>query len=213
MERGVQTIIISGFAEFSYAQKAVSDGIIGYCLKPLEYDEIRRYLRRAVQRLNQSEQQPDYDGLLEGLQDGKEEELLAAFSSFGLNAAAYYAAFSVGREPYPVQIRQDVVLRLPCHLELAAPRNGRRGIQLLLETDVREASLSLTGEGFEPEWFRMIAVPVEYNMGDGVEQGGAMVLERRPEKNRTTPPAWRLFGYTTACSRSRMGSFRRSMEK
>lgn len=71
---------------------------------------------------------------------------------------------------------------LPCHLELAVPRNGRRGIQLLLETDVREVSLSLSGEGFEPEWFRMIAVPVEYNTGDGVEQGGAMVLEKRPEK-------------------------------
>ncbi len=115
MERNIQTIIISGFAEFSYAQKAISYGIIGYCLKPLEYDEIRRYLRRAVQRLNQSEQQSDYDGLLEALQDGKEEELLGALSSFGLNAAAYYAAFSVGREPYPVQSRQDVVLRMGYH--------------------------------------------------------------------------------------------------
>ena len=87
---------------------------------------------------------------------------------------------------------------LPCHLELAAPRNGRRGIQLLLETDVREVSLSLSGEGFEPEWFRMIAVPVEYNTGDGVEQGGAMCWKSDRRKNRTTPPAWRLFGCTTA---------------
>ncbi len=71
---------------------------------------------------------------------------------------------------------------LPRHLELAAPRNGRRGIQLLLKTDAREAALSLTGEGFEPEWFRLVAVPVEYNTGDGVEQGGAMVLEKQPKQ-------------------------------
>ena len=115
MGRNVQTIIISGFAEFSYAQKAINYGAIGYCLKPLEYDEIKRYLRRAVQRLSQNDEQPDYDGLLEGLQDGEEEELTAAFSSFGLNADAYYAAVSVGREPYPVQSKQDIVLRLGYH--------------------------------------------------------------------------------------------------
>ncbi len=115
MENRVQTIIISGFAEFSYAQKAIGYGAIGYCLKPLEYDEVKRYLRRAVQRLNRTEQQPDYDGLLEGLQDGNEEELLSAFSSFGLNAVSYYAAVSVGKEPYPVQSKQDIVLRLGYH--------------------------------------------------------------------------------------------------
>lgn len=71
---------------------------------------------------------------------------------------------------------------LPSRLELSMPRNGRPGIQLLLQTDAKEVSLSLSGEGFSPEWFRMLSVPVEYNTGDGTEQGGAMVLEKRPER-------------------------------
>lgn len=33
-----QVIIVSGYAEFSYAQKAIQYGVLGYCLKPVEYD-------------------------------------------------------------------------------------------------------------------------------------------------------------------------------
>lgn len=33
-----QVIIVSGYAEFSYAQKAIQYGVPGYCLKPVEYD-------------------------------------------------------------------------------------------------------------------------------------------------------------------------------
>ena len=54
MNRGIQTIIISGFAEFSYAQKALSYGALAYCLKPLEYDELKRHLQRAVHRLREA---------------------------------------------------------------------------------------------------------------------------------------------------------------
>ncbi len=71
---------------------------------------------------------------------------------------------------------------LPVSLRLATALNGRPGLQLLLRTQVPEAALSLSGEGFRPEWFQMLPVPVEYNTGDGTEQGGAMVLEERPER-------------------------------
>lgn len=60
------------------------------------------------------------------------------------------------------------------------PRNGRPGVQLLLETDAGQLDASLESDAFVPEFFCMKAVPVEYNTGDGSEQGGAMVLERRP---------------------------------
>ncbi|HIW74826.1 MAG TPA: DUF4091 domain-containing protein [Firmicutes bacterium] len=69
---------------------------------------------------------------------------------------------------------------LPGSLRLPTARNGRPGIQLLLRTAAPEAVLTLSGEGFRPEWFQMLPVPVEYNTGDGTEQGGAMVLEDRP---------------------------------
>ncbi len=69
---------------------------------------------------------------------------------------------------------------LPQSLHIAMPRNGRPGIQLLLKTDASCVTASLSGAGFCAEWFSMRAVPVEYNTGDGQQQGGAMVLEQRP---------------------------------
>lgn len=112
MERNIQTIIISGFAEFSYAQKAISYGALGYCLKPLEYDELKRYLLHAVRNLKQADNLPDYDDLLDALQNSDGAELDAALSSFGFDSDAYYAAVSVGKAAYPLPKKQGVVLRL-----------------------------------------------------------------------------------------------------
>lgn len=69
---------------------------------------------------------------------------------------------------------------LPQTISVAMPRNGRPGIQLLLRTAASEAVCSVKGDGFSAEYFSMISVPVEYNTGDGLQQGGAMVLTDRP---------------------------------
>lgn len=44
-------VVISGYAEFAYAQKALKHGAIGYCLKPIEEDEIINVLRKAKEIL------------------------------------------------------------------------------------------------------------------------------------------------------------------
>ncbi len=83
--------------------------------------------------------------------------------------------------------------KLPEKVHTVMPRNGKPGIQVLIETEGAEISLSLTAAKtaqqseesescFMAEWYEMRAVPVEYNTGDGSEQGGAMVLERRSEE-------------------------------
>lgn len=71
---------------------------------------------------------------------------------------------------------------LPRQISTAMPLNGRPGIQLLLQTKEPVLSARLESGDFEGEFFCMKAVPVEYNTGDGREQGGAMVLEQRPLK-------------------------------
>lgn len=43
----IQFVVISGYADFSYAQKAIEVGALAYCLKPLETDEIAEVLCRA----------------------------------------------------------------------------------------------------------------------------------------------------------------------
>lgn len=47
----IQFVVISGFAEFAYAQKALNYGAIGYCLKPLEDSDIAVLLEKARSNL------------------------------------------------------------------------------------------------------------------------------------------------------------------
>lgn len=71
---------------------------------------------------------------------------------------------------------------LPTDLPIVMPSNGKPGIQLLLKTEAKSVKPSLECDCCTPEFFCMKAIPVEYNTGDGMEQGGAMVLEQRPDK-------------------------------
>lgn len=83
---------------------------------------------------------------------------------------------------------------LPQSLRLVMPLNGRPGVQLLLQTEEAALQASLESDAFGGEFFCMRAVPVEYNTGDGEEQGGAMVLERPPQEK--PPYATRLAPFT-----------------
>lgn len=65
---------------------------------------------------------------------------------------------------------------LPDSIRLVTAKNGKCGIQILLKTGGGQAVFSIKSEGFDAEWYKMKAVPVEYNTGDGQEQGGAMVI-------------------------------------
>ena len=69
---------------------------------------------------------------------------------------------------------------LPERLHIDLPLDGKPGVQLLLRTGGEAIRLTLEGGGFAAEYYAMRAVPVEYNTGDGTQQGGAMVLEQRP---------------------------------
>lgn len=45
-------MIISGYAEFAYIQKAIKLDAVGYCLKPFDYDEITGYLKKIKSKLD-----------------------------------------------------------------------------------------------------------------------------------------------------------------
>ena len=65
---------------------------------------------------------------------------------------------------------------LPGQLSASCARNGKVGVQLALECPAPDAEISVCTDAFDTELFQLIDVPVEYNTGDGVEQGGAMVI-------------------------------------
>lgn len=46
---GIAFIVISGFAEFAYAQKALNYGAVGFCLKPFDEEEILLLLKKVRQ--------------------------------------------------------------------------------------------------------------------------------------------------------------------
>ncbi|GKX30742.1 hypothetical protein SH1V18_32220 [Vallitalea longa] len=46
-----QFVVVSGYAEFAYAQKAMLYGAMGYCLKPFDDDEIINILKKVTSKL------------------------------------------------------------------------------------------------------------------------------------------------------------------
>ncbi len=113
MKKNIQVILLSGFAEFSYAQKALSYGVIGYCLKPVEYEELSRYLKQAVQNLNSASHGREYGShLLDSLYSGNVREAKVCLAQAGLYGSSYYLAVSVSKYPFPVQEKQSVMVQL-----------------------------------------------------------------------------------------------------
>ena len=66
--------------------------------------------------------------------------------------------------------------RLPESLSVCCAKNGKIAFQILFECGENAGQIDIDCPGFTPEYFEMIDVPVEYNTGNGVDQGGAMVL-------------------------------------
>jgi len=49
----IKVIVVSGFGEFAYAQKALQYGAVGYLLKPLEEKDLYEVLKRAIESIEQ----------------------------------------------------------------------------------------------------------------------------------------------------------------
>lgn len=89
-----QIILISGYADFSYAQQAIGLGVIGYCLKPLNTAEIIGLLRTGVRNIRR-ENIINTDALLDLIESGTEEEVCDALAELGVGKGPYYIAASV----------------------------------------------------------------------------------------------------------------------
>lgn len=112
MNQNIQIIIISGYAEFSYAQKALSYGVIGYCLKPVEYSEMTRYLLLAIRKLEYQKQCTNYDDLLDAMYNGEESEVRRHLKNLGFSSEQYYMAASVSKRALPTEKNKGIILQL-----------------------------------------------------------------------------------------------------
>ena len=93
-ELKTQVIIVSGYAEFSYAQKAIQYGVIGYCLKPVEYDELSALLLKAVHRLRSASRDVTSDDFLEALENNDLDGVLQYLQETHYLREVYYLAAS-----------------------------------------------------------------------------------------------------------------------
>lgn len=111
----IQIIVISGYAEFSYAQRAIQYGILGYCLKPLEYEEIGLYLTKAISRLNENTQSYNQDDLLNALLDEDITPIVNYLKTSSLLASHYYCAVFSGACPPIVTPSTEVMISIGKH--------------------------------------------------------------------------------------------------
>ena len=65
---------------------------------------------------------------------------------------------------------------LPAALRVVSAQNGKAGVQIMLSCAAGSASVSVSGDGFDTALYELVDVPVEYNTGNGEDQGGAMVI-------------------------------------
>ncbi|WP_164545772.1 response regulator transcription factor [Paenibacillus albus] len=65
-------IVVSGFAEFSYVQKCMNLGALGYCLKPIEEEEIIPLLKKAKDKLDDRSAR-DVPSLMDWIMEDKQE--------------------------------------------------------------------------------------------------------------------------------------------
>lgn len=108
----IKIIIMSGFAEFSYAQKAIKYGVLGYCLKPLEYDEICRHLVRTAQLLRSSNSQTNYDDLLDALNGNDPKTITQTLKKLGYDQPMCYLAVSTGTQRIQVEAKNGLWVRI-----------------------------------------------------------------------------------------------------
>lgn len=92
----IQTIIISGYAEFSYAQKAIQYGVLGYCLKPIDYTQLISILMRAIFHLQSQSPLKSQDTFLEALENDQSASLKSALAQLGFTNENFYVAASLG---------------------------------------------------------------------------------------------------------------------
>lgn len=73
----------------------------------------------------------------------------------------------------------DTVLeQLPKTIDTFMAKNAKKGIQLAFELNYEKAKIEIEIEDLDYEIYQMKAIPVEYNTGDGVSQGGDMVVSK-----------------------------------
>lgn len=107
----IQLIIMSGYAEFSYAERAIRYGVLGYCLKPLEYENITRFLLKAIHNLEKDKgQKVSGADLMDALEEGEKIRIEKVLSEMGFSEGKFYVVVTVGEGKLPVKGKEGIAI-------------------------------------------------------------------------------------------------------
>lgn len=110
----IQIILISGYAEFSYAREALQLGAIGYCLKPIDTEELITLLHTAIKKIKK-ERIVNADILLDYIETQNSIEIRHTLKELGLGRGPYYIAASSGMSNAHAKLGADFYCRLGKH--------------------------------------------------------------------------------------------------
>lgn len=110
----VQIILISGYADFSYARSAIELNALGYCLKPVNMTELQGLLKTAVKNISK-EMPLKKDDLLDCIETGSEADIRKHLGDFGLDSPSLYLASSMNLHDIGPILGADLSIRLGRH--------------------------------------------------------------------------------------------------
>ncbi len=91
----IPIILLTGYTDFEYARRGIELQVTGYCLKPIDTEQLTATLRRAV-RQGYSRTSSHSDALLDLIEEGDPQEIGRSFSELGLRGNRIYVAGSFG---------------------------------------------------------------------------------------------------------------------
>ncbi len=89
----LQIIVISGHADFQYAQSAIRYGVLGYCLKPINQDELIHYIKIACMKYQNTANIPT--NFIELLEKDNAELLYNILLDASIDPECFYLATSI----------------------------------------------------------------------------------------------------------------------
>ena len=108
----IKLIIMSGYAEFSYAQKALTYGALGYCLKPVETEDIIQLLLKAIGKLRSEKNILSNDSILEYIYTNDTPNIRKYLIQHGIFTDNVCTAVTTGTKPLPEELYDGVRIRL-----------------------------------------------------------------------------------------------------
>lgn len=110
----MQIIIVSGYADFAYAQKAIQLQVLGYCLKPIDASGLTTLVRTAIRNIHK-ETTFNGDTLLDCIEEGTDQSIQSIFNHLGMKAEKYYVASSIKMRNIGKALNSRLTLKLGKH--------------------------------------------------------------------------------------------------